>query len=312
MELANIHIPSDIMYILFDKMNIVTKLSIAMTCKTSVKLFENYLDKHSSTQEAHQTYQDVAKEIFKSRYATHGTVSYILLQTTHSKTSDLQFLITLPDETLKKLHIKDLLSCPEKYPRDIAVRILKQKLPASLLGKIWEKKFTSVTIDNFDFVSYDKDGPKRYEATEEHGHFNKLTNTILTLYKNSVNINDQFLKLMCYWGLDTAFIELYRMRRHYHLTKDFILPYLFLFERELAVNILECIGDDFNIADFYYLNTYLRSKDMIYLTGAWKGYSTFQQFLKIFVGLPMSEITDSQLEFYRWLKSYGSRYIRQK
>lgn len=327
-------LPNELILQVYDRCLQVDAISLAGVDKRSLFLFGEYLHSNSTCKDRRKDIDELCKQVFKCHLMSQKVCKYWILEAS-SPLDDLAFMIdSIDDDTIVHMNNRGLLTAPDVYPEHISVEKLC-KLPKSLVLKIWIKKFHLHDVDDLTFnMRQDKltDEEKKPVAKgsglmgqfaslmtggntqnnaggsspEKHGespgyHFNKMTIYILGMYRDQIIINDKFLRLMCYWSLYMAFVDVFRLRRFFGFTIEELMPWTLLFRNQEAMYILECISEDLAWHHYRYYHRYMPLESMVYLTSIWTNYSEFQKFIRT---LPAGD------EYRYWLKDKGRKFVK--
>lgn len=278
-------------------------LSLSLISRSTHEGFMTFIKGLPETRQ--QGVRDLAMALFKSRYKQYGTLYFKLLEIAGAPLDSLNFLMEIPPETQKKMINREQFVLPYLYPSDVPFEDLKSKLHIDVLTHIWLSVLDSPEVHAHCFsdpeeTDYMKSlcASKDVDLDAAHLHLRKLTDYMMRIHKDSLNVSDKLLRSLCYWQLYTSLMDIGQFARMYKTHLNNVLPWVLLLVSNHRHVTLAKLSDKFQVSHFAYLHANMPKNDFIEMAQFWYKVPTFQSYIR---QIPI----DENYEFLMHLKTNG-------
>lgn len=188
---------------------------------------------------------------------------------TFGAVSDLKKVIVLSKETIVLSKYKGWISLDYTcYPWHVPILKLIHVLPRSDLIKYWEPLFKSI-----------EDESKLSDAKKMH--LSKMTQTVMTEFRDTFIVNDKFLRLVVKWKLESVLVYVIKMSRFFNVKNMDVLPFVLQLEKKSKWIVLTDVMPLLGVSDFLYLSMFLPPLEHKTLHVNALKFASYHQFLKI-------------------------------
>lgn len=260
-------------------------LAMALVNRSTFELFVQYLKTLPEMRQ--QGIRDLAGELFKSKFRQEGKLYYKLLELSGKSMDSIRFLMDLPKDVQLKMYNSGQFKMPYFYPSDIPVEELKEKLNEEVLTSIWLSVLDHEDIHDHCFIDPDDtDYMEVLRATEEigldeaHKHLSKLTDYMLIIYKDTLNVTTAFLRSLCYWQLYMQLMDIGNLAKHYKTHLNSVLPWILLLSTSHRYRVLVKLSERFQVEHYNYLKEAMEDNPFREMAKYWYKHSNFQKFIR--------------------------------
>lgn len=252
-----------------------------------------------------QGIKDLAMALFKSKYKQFGVLYFKLLEIADAPLESLNLLMEFPPETQRRMVLCKQFVLPYLYPSDVAFEDLKSKLHIDVLTHIWLSVLDSPDVQVHCFSDPEEtDYMKSLCASDDvqldaaHLHLRKLTDYMMIVHKDSLNVSDNFLRGLCYWQLYTSLMDIGQFARMYKTHLNNVLPWILLLVSNHRHVTLAKLSDKFQVSHFAYLHANMPKTDFLEMAQYWYKVPSFQTYIR---QIPI----DENYDFLMHLKTNG-------
>lgn len=260
-------------------------LAMALVNRSTLTLFEHFLKTLPNVRQ--QGIMDLAGELFKSKFRKENKLYYKLLEISGNPVDSLRFLMDLPKDAQLKMYTRGYFQMSCFYPSNIPVEELKEKLHEDILTSIWLSVLDHPDIKSHCFIDPDNTDymnslcpSEDVKLDDAHKHLSKLTDHMLIIHKNSLNISNSFLMGLCYWQLYMQLMDIGNLAKHYKTHMNYVLPWVLLLSTTHRYRVLVKLSMRFEVEHYIYLKQAMEDNPFREMTKYWYKHPNFQKFIR--------------------------------
>lgn len=260
-------------------------IALALVNRSTFTLFVQYIKTLPEFRQ--QGIRDLAGELFKSKFRQEGKLYYKLLELSGKPIDSFRFFMDLPKNVQLKMYNSGQFKMPYLYPSDVPLEELKEKLNEEILTSIWISVLDHEDIDTHCFIDPDEtDYMEVLCATEDvkmdeaHKHLSKLTDYMLIIHKDTLNVTTAFLRGLCYWQLYMQLMDIGNLAKHYKTHLNSVLPWVLLLSTSHRYRVLVKLSERFESEHYVYLKRAMEDNPFREMTKYWYKHQNFQKFIR--------------------------------
>lgn len=269
---------SKVLFPIFERVSSFALINIALTSRSMMLAVMNYMKQQDSARQ--RGFGKLASQIFISLYRQKHTLFHALFHISDPLTSTT-FIMELPKATVSGMMSRGHLGAPEKYPHEVDVDVMCEKLPLEYLEMVWLKRVYCDEMTRHTFSNPDDD--KRFKALyvndDDHTHLSKLTMYIMVRKLKRMQVDDRFMRILAYWMLVDPMMELCAMRNFYHVHLNQILPWIMMFPSKQRKELVISLASDFDLGQLCYISRHLMTPELVGISSGIKINKNFKAFI---------------------------------
>jgi hypothetical protein len=249
-----------------DHTRTIDMISLALTSRAHWQLFLRFVAAERAARQ--RGIRDLALDVFKSKYYQSGVLHYVLLEFSGKKLDSVPFLCDVPLRAQETLAAKNLIAYPAVFPSDLETEKLVTALHREYVLNLWLSFILHPDAQEHTFCDPESTAHLAALCADEislkvgHRRFSQLTDHILVREKNTLVIDDDVLRGLCYWQLGGQLMDVAWLARHYSVHLNQILPWIMLLAQNRRVLALRQLRERFTEQHAGYLRRHLSVSEL--------------------------------------------------